>query len=1189
MAGHKKLVFVGVVCALGILPGAASAKSFGAGSEQSVEFFADNALVIYEYTIYIGSNEPNNTIKGYEIYFHRPGSRFDDLPAGMYGSFVRGSEERYLAVVDDSQTGGLIRWEQPVFVGRTSADVDLSVAPADYSDNLGMTAVGLWPPPGGGGGAWSDIRSAVALRLNMRLRQPEIPRTRWTLQNTSAYDITDCHIALDPWTRYLVLPDIPAGQSIEVEGQMDPAWQWSFGGMLSAPQPEPVVAFGPGGDLPTGKGFAEVFTGNAEFPTCGLGAAILAEPGAGERFAGGLGVIGRGAPNVGFQTFFEPAQLLPRSFGLYSLSTGGLVASGQEAPIYHYRDWDPAGTPAAPSGGPGTWDAATAAWSDGSSDDAWDSDAGHDAVFAGAPGEVSLDGQLAARTVTFHTSGYRLVGPGTLALSALGVHVPAGVEATIGADIVGDGALKKTGDGSLVLGGTNPCLGGTRVLGGTLVIGGDAQLGSMDGPPGVTIENGATLELTSGFTTGRRITIGEGGGAIHVPSGTFTILAADGGAAPGLTGSGKLTKTGPGELNLASGAAAGDLEITEGSVVVSGEQSVGFGRVRLHEGCTYRAGSVNNIFGNLTLDGAQFLFDGDGPPGEPGTALLKCGLTMTGGILVVGTGDSGATFDCGGITTYASADTALITTESDYPENQRMSLGYACPGAPVKLDIADGPAEVDMDIQIALDVGTLRANGSGVLRLSGTAANRFADIQSMSSAQGGRLELAKPEGVLALSSVGVLGPLKLIHSHQIADEASMDLYCGPFYVNGCSETLGTLAVTGGGAKIDMARGLGSAVTFADSRDVTWPGYARLWICNWGGDPDGGGSDRIVFGSDAHGLAPEQLQKIIFLEPEGLLPGNYDARILPSGEVVPAPAPASYWQHAPDAVGDWRVADNWSQGVPSASSEARIENGGTVTCPSGGVALNVCVGLSGSGRLELPRSSRVGAGSLAVGAAGVLAASGPFVEIELERDFYNHSTRAGEFDLSQATVRLRGYRPPDSPQLLEVAGADLGPDLSAWASNFALGRLTVFYGAVRLIDEFDNQLDGDGNEALYVDTLELCGNGWIELNGLSLYYRNAGPAKRLLYADADLDGDVDFLDYIALKRAAGTVGGALWSDGDTDGDGDVDRADFLTLRGHFGQLTLPSADVPGEPVPEPTALALIGVGAAVLLRRRRPPR
>lgn len=53
-----------------------------------------------------------------------------------------------------------------------------------------------------------------------------------------------------------------------------------------------------------------------------------------------------------------------------------------------------------------------------------------------------------------------------------------------------------------------------------------------------------------------------------------------------------------------------------------------------------------------------------------------------------------------------------------------------------------------------------------------------------------------------------------------------------------------------------------------------------------------------------------------------------------------------------------------------------------------------------------------------------------------------------------------------------------------------------------------------------------------------------------YGDLDLDGDVDFADFLQLSNNFGSTN-AVWSDGDLDGDGNVAFADFLILSQNFG--------------------------------------
>jgi hypothetical protein len=81
--------------------------------------------------------------------------------------------------------------------------------------------------------------------------------------------------------------------------------------------------------------------------------------------------------------------------------------------------------------------------------------------------------------------------------------------------------------------------------------------------------------------------------------------------------------------------------------------------------------------------------------------------------------------------------------------------------------------------------------------------------------------------------------------------------------------------------------------FGDSSSLTWASNSLLDIQNWSGSLYGGGAHRIIFGTNATALTPQQLTQIQFQNPSGLAPGNYPARILSTGEIVPdtgAPLP-----------------------------------------------------------------------------------------------------------------------------------------------------------------------------------------------------------------------------------------------------------------------------------------------------------
>jgi hypothetical protein len=116
------------------------------------------------------------------------------------------------------------------------------------------------------------------------------------------------------------------------------------------------------------------------------------------------------------------------------------------------------------------------------------------------------------------------------------------------------------------------------------------------------------------------------------------------------------------------------------------------------------------------------------------------------------------------------------------------------------------------------------------------------------------------------------GFFSLSHTLQIGNAVEQ---LGPFILSSSSN-----------ATINLA-GSASRLSFANSSGQAWAGGATLVVTNWNGNLSGGGAEQLKFGTSQSGLTPNQLAMIQFANPAGLPAGNYPARILATGEVVPS--------------------------------------------------------------------------------------------------------------------------------------------------------------------------------------------------------------------------------------------------------------------------------------------------------------
>jgi hypothetical protein len=118
---------------------------------------------------------------------------------------------------------------------------------------------------------------------------------------------------------------------------------------------------------------------------------------------------------------------------------------------------------------------------------------------------------------------------------------------------------------------------------------------------------------------------------------------------------------------------------------------------------------------------------------------------------------------------------------------------------------------------------------------------------------------------------------------------------------GTTYQLGKLHLPGGRAVLDMGNGQ-TILRFLYTRDLPLgPQPASLAILNWSGSTNGGGTDQLIFGTNSQSMSPANLSQLFFVDPAGFPPGDYPARILDTGEVVPHAQPSVGYARSPNGL------------------------------------------------------------------------------------------------------------------------------------------------------------------------------------------------------------------------------------------------------------------------------------------------
>jgi len=424
--------------------------------------------------------------------------------------------------------------------------------------------------------------------------------------------------------------------------------------------------------------------------------------------------------------------------------------------------WDSNGA-TAPLGldGAGTWDTATANWSDGANNLTWVNANADTAVFGngGTAGTVTLGTGITVGGLTFNagTTGNYLIQSGTLTLSGtptIAVHQ----DATINSLIAGT-AFTKTGSGILNLNpqGSNSYSGTITVAQGTLLMNGTGGDGTIRG--NVIVQNGATFQIG---TANRMVNSGmvtvETGGTFNAGglSEAFAYIA----------GSGAITNMGTFELDLGSA----------GPQTFSGTINGGTLRARGNNG-----GGTQILTGTNTVSTVQVY------RGTAGTTTLE--LAGTGTTTVSGT--TGLGYAGSGSAVLNIKDSHVLTTGNLYSGEQNGHGGT--------INQSGGTVNVT---GTAAGVG----NGQGTFRLG-----HWPNETSTYNMTGGALNVTADisvgwdgTGVFNLSNGQVTANRLVVNNSNSMNTTGS----GTFNLTGGTLTLGTggIATAGGTAAINLGGG-----------------------------------------------------------------------------------------------------------------------------------------------------------------------------------------------------------------------------------------------------------------------------------------------------------------------------------------------------------------------------------------------
>jgi len=492
-------------------------------------------------------------------------------------------------------------------------------------------------------------------------------------------------------------------------------------------------------------------------------------------------------------------------------------------------------------GGSGVWNSTTANWveHDGFGNLDWQ---GNFAVFQGATGTVTVEGQQTVAGMQFMTDGYQLVAGtnGSLNIenrngTAFAVRTDAGVTATLDLPLTGTGTLNKLDVGTLVLNGNNSYTGGTQLNGGTLVLGNDNALGT----GGLTTVAGTTLDSNQAVAISNDVAVN---GALKLAGSNDLALNGV------VSGNGSLVKNGNGFLTLGrDNTFQGGVNLNAGRLILSVDGSLGTGALTAANGTsldtlgTVALGNTVNLSGNLLNVGTNDLIlngsvNGVGSLTKQGVSTLTLnsansfsgGVTLQAGTLNLGNADalgsgtltvSGlSSLDAGTALTVANkvllnADLAVEGSHALFLEGKISGAGGLVKNgdASLVLNAANGFSGGVTVNAGSVKLGNAKALGSGTLTINGNAEVNGSTAMDIANAiaVNGTLSLAGDKDLTLSGTVSGQGSLVKngVSTHTLAGVNSYlgdtDINAGTLHFSGANSNLGGGVNVAGNAHLSV--------------------------------------------------------------------------------------------------------------------------------------------------------------------------------------------------------------------------------------------------------------------------------------------------------------------------------------------------------------------------------------------------